>query len=170
MNRNSSGRRIVVVVVVVVAFVVLAQLALAAGSPAPPRAGAWKFDPIGSDTGLVSGGFTVTKNKTVVDLHGKVKREQDCASGSATVKGTLKMKVVTIGSGIRQWSVGSGRNPSGGLASIPVDLTIGGAKQANATITIAFPVKGQRGAGELNWGSIVGGIQQCVNAYYVVPG
>jgi hypothetical protein len=66
--------------------------------------------------------------------------------------------------------VGSGRNPSGGVASTPVDLTIDGRKQVNATLTIAFPAKSEAGAGELNWGAIEGGIQACGVAYYVVAG
>jgi hypothetical protein len=38
---------------------------------------------------------------------------------------------------------------------------IDGRKQVNATLTIAFPAKSEPGAGELNWGSIEGGIQAC---------
>ncbi|MGO9752365.1 MAG: hypothetical protein ACLP8S_04265 [Solirubrobacteraceae bacterium] len=84
--------------------------------------------------------------------------------------GTLNMKIVTVGNGIREWAIAGGRNPSGGLSAIPVDLTINGTKQVDATLDIGFPTRSQRGAGELNWGRSSGGIPPCVNAYYVVAG
>ena len=145
-------------------------VAIGAASPAPPRSGVWKLTPIGSETGLVSAGFRVTGSRTVTDLHATLKRIQACAGGSAEVKGTLKMKIVTVGNGIREWAIAGGRNPSGGLSAIPVDMTINGTRQVDATLTIGFPTKGQPGAGELNWGRLSGGIQPCVNAYYVVAG
>lgn len=151
-------------------LVACAGLAYATASPAPPNLGAWRLEPIGSANGLKSGGFTVVKHRIVTDLHAKLRSIDGCAGGSATVRGALKMKVVTVGDGIREWSVASGRNPSGGLSAIPVDLMIDGHRQVDATLTIGFPTKGQRGAGELNWGTPEGGIPPCVNAYYVVAG
>jgi hypothetical protein len=168
MCQRSAGRTILVSAIVV--LIAGAGVAIGAASPALPRAGAWKLTPIGSQTGLVSAAFTVTGRRTVVDLHARFKRIQACAGGSAEVKGTLKMRLVTVGNGIREWAVAGGRNPSGGLSAVPVDLTIGGTKQVDATLNIGFPTKGQRGAGELNWGRLSGGIQPCVNAYYVVAG
>jgi len=150
--RKANNRTIALLAIIAFAACAsAAQLALAAGSPAPPRAGTWKLTPSGAEAGLISGGLTVTTGRKASDVHAKLSR-------------------TTLGQGIRQWVVGSGRNPSGGVASTPVDLTIDGTKQVNATLTIAFPSKSERGAGELNWGPIEGGIQACGVAYYVVAG
>jgi hypothetical protein len=55
------------------------QLALAAGSPAPPRAGAWKLTPSGAEAGLISGGFNVTSGRKATDFHAN---RRGLASGS----------------------------------------------------------------------------------------
>jgi hypothetical protein len=139
----------------------------AAGQPksAPrPAAGKWKFQPL---TGLVSGGFTLV-GKTVKDVHGKAKHQTGCASGNFTVAGKFKITQVTFIGKHRQWTVGSGRNPSGGLAARPIHLTVGGHKQVDATMSIAFPGAGQLGAGQIDWGvSQVQGISPCSVAYHV---
>ena len=172
MSKRASRRGIVGAGLAIIALPVQLAFSAASPTPPPPRPGAWTLRPIGSGTGLSSGGFTLTSSRTVIDLHAKISRTTiaACASGTAEVKGPLRLSVVTIGQGIRQWTVGSGRNTSGGLASVPVNLTIDGRRQANATITIAFPVPGQAGAGELNWGPIETGIQDCVHPYYVIAG
>ena len=58
---------------------------------------------------------------------------------------------MSVGNGIREWAIAGGRKPNGGLSAIPVDLTINGTKQVDATLTIGFLTKGQPGAGELDW-------------------
>jgi hypothetical protein len=130
---------------VVVAAVALPAVALASGSPAAPRAGSWKLVPSGAERGLISGKLVVSSAKTVTGIHGKVAKSSECAGGAMVVKGKFKLKLVTFVGGIRQWSVGSGRNYAGGLASTPIDLTIAGAKEPDANITIAFPTKGEAG-------------------------
>ena len=62
----------------------------------------------------------VTGGRTVTGLHAEFKRVEACAVGSAEVKGTLKLKIVTVGHGIPEWAVAGGRNSSGGLSAIPV--------------------------------------------------
>ena len=118
--------------------------------PRPP-AGPWKLAAVSSPSELISAGFTLS-GSTVSDLRGKLRAIQGCAGGNFTVSGAFKIAAVTFTGGARQWTVGSGRNSSGGLAGRSVVLQINGHKQDDATLTIAFPGSGQKGAGELNWG------------------
>ncbi len=142
--------------------------------PRPPE-GAWKLTAVSSPSELISAGFTLSgstlSGSTVSDLHGKLRAMQGCTGGNFTVNGTFKIAAVTFTGGVRQWTVGSGRNSSGGLAARSVVLHINGHKQADATLTIAFPGSGQKGAGELNWGiQQTPGISPCTTAYYVTHG
>jgi len=137
--------------------------------PRPPT-GAWKLTPVSRPSELISAGFTLSRS-TVSDLHGKLRAVRGCTGGNFTVKGTFKIAAVTFTGGARQWTVGSGRNSSGGLAARSVVLQINGHKQDDATLTIAFPGSGQKGAGELNWGiQQTSGISPCTTEYYVTHG
>ena len=137
--------------------------------PRPPR-GAWRLTPVSSPSELVSAEFTLV-GSTVSDLHGKFRAIQGCTGGNFTVSGRFKITTVTFTGGVRQWTVGSGRNSSGGLAARSVVLQINGRKQDDATLTIAFPGSGQKGAGELNWGiQQTSGISPCTTEYYVTHG
>ena len=137
--------------------------------PRPPER-AWKLTPVSSPSELISAGFTLSRS-TVSDLHGKLRAVQGCTGGNFTVKGTFKIAAVTFTGGVRQWTVGSGRNSSGGLAARSVVLQINGHKQDDATLTIAFLGSGQKGAGELNWGiQQTPGISPCTTKYYVTHG
>ena len=137
--------------------------------PRPPD-GAWKLTPVSRPSELISAGFTLARS-TVSDLHGKLRAVRGCTGGNFTVKGTFKIAAVTFTGGARQWTVGSGRNSSGGLAARSVVLQINGHKQDDATLTIAFPGSGQKGAGELNWGiQQTSGISPCTTEYYVTHG
>ena len=137
--------------------------------PRPPE-GAWKLTAVSSPSELISAGFTLS-GSTVSDLHGKLRAMQGCTGGNFTVNGTFKIAAVTFSGGVRQWTVGSGRNFSGGLAARSVVLQINGHKQDDATLTIAFPGSGQKGAGELNWGiQQTAGISPCTTEYYVTHG
>lgn len=137
--------------------------------PRPPE-GAWKLTPVSSPSELISAGFTLS-GPTVSDLHGKLRAMRGCSGGNFTVNGTFKIATVTFTGGVRQWTVGSGRNSSGGLAARSVVLQINGHKQDDATLTVAFPGSGQKGAGELNWGiQQTPGISPCTTEYYVRHG
>ncbi len=146
-----------------------AQPAHPAGATAP-RVGRWKLVPSGAEAGLVSGAFRLTKNKAVSNLHAKVAGSSECAGGAVGVAGSLKISQATFSQGDQQWEVGSGLNADGGAAATPIKLTIGGKTQVDATISLTFPSTSQRGAGEINWGPVTGGIQPCGFAYYVVRG
>jgi hypothetical protein len=140
----------------------------AAATP-PPRAGTWTMVPLGAEPGLVSGTFTVTASRTVTAIHATVAARTGCAGGAVKVKGKLKLSQTNFGQGA-QWETGKGRNASGGAAATPIDLTVGGKRQVNATITLAFPsAKGVGSSGEINWGA-GSGLQPCGFAYTVRPG
>lgn len=146
------------VLVTAVAFLpapaVAGQPAHLARATAPPRAGAWTLVPSGAEAGLISGTFTVTTSRTVTDIRGKVAPRSGCAGGAVNVKGKFKISEANFGQGA-QWEVGSGRNASGGAAATPIDLTVGGKRQVNATLTLAFPsATGVGSSGEINWGRV----------------
>jgi hypothetical protein len=112
----------------------------------------------------------VTKSKQVTDIHGKFAKTPECAAGAFTVKGSFKISRTTFGHDARQWELGSGHNPSGGAKPTPIQLTIGGRKELDATITLVFAGSGQQSAGEINWGiGPIPGFQPCTIAYRVAP-
>ncbi len=136
-------------------------------APPPPASGAWKLVPIGA-SGLVSARFTVS-HRTVSGLHGTFTKRPGCASGTFTVGGRSTIRDVALAGGVHDWAVASGRNRPGGLAATPIDLTIGGHTEVDANITLGFPERNLKGAGEINWGPVSGGIQPCTILYYAVP-
>ena len=140
-----------------------------ARATAPPRAGAWTMVPSGAEAGLISGTFTVTASTAVTDIRARAARRSGCTGGAVEVDGTLKISETNFGQGA-QWEVGSGRNAGGGAAATPIDLTVGGRRQVDATLTLAFPsAKGIGSSGEINWGA-GSGLQPCGFAYTVKPG
>jgi hypothetical protein len=120
--------------------------------------------------GLISGKFKVTKSKHMTGIHGKFAKTPECASGTFTVTGSFKISQTTFGHGIHQWELGSGHNASGGSRPSPIQLTIGGHKEPDATITMVFAGSGQQSAGEINWGvGQIPGFQPCTIEYRVAP-
>ncbi len=149
---------------------VAATVAGQARNVAKPAAGTWKLTPVSKPSELASASFTL-KGSTVEKLHGTMHAISGCAGGQFTVSGQFTIKEVTFVGGVTQWTVGAGRNQSGGLAARPVTLEIEGHRQDDATLSIAFPGSGQKGAGELNWGiESTPGISPCNTVYYVTHG
>ncbi|MGO9976766.1 MAG: hypothetical protein ACLP01_28985 [Solirubrobacteraceae bacterium] len=184
-NRFSRSRRHSIVVGRSLVLVRLAGAMLAAALPAgavaatvadqarnvaKPAAGTWKLTPVSKPSELASASFTL-KGSTIEKLHGTMNAISACAGGKFTVSGQFTIKEVMFVGGVTQWTVGVGRNTSGGLAARPVTLEIDGHKQVDATLSIAFPGSGQKGAGELNWGiESTPGISPCTTEYYVTHG
>lgn len=170
-----AGRSIVrlavaTLVAAVPAGAVAATVAGQARNVARPAAGTWKLAPVSKPSELASASFTL-KGSTVETLHGTMRAISGCAGGTFTVSGQFTIKEVTFVGGVSQWTVGAGRNHSGGLAARPVTLKIDGHRQDDATLSISFPGSGQKGAGELNWGvQSTAGISPCTTVYYVTHG
>lgn len=149
---------------------VAATIADQARNVAKPAAGTWKLKPVSTPSELASASFTL-KGSTVEKLHGTMNAISACAGGKFAVSGQFTIKEVTFVGDVTQWTVGVGRNTSGGLAARPVTLEIDGHRQVDATLSIAFPGSGQKGAGELNWGTeSTPGISPCTTVYYVTHG
>jgi hypothetical protein len=146
-------------------------IAHAAKSLAPPRAGTWTMVPTATNPGLLSGRFTV-KGMSVTHLQAKAAKTTECAGGALKVSGSVAIVEAALAHGHHQWEVASGGNAVGGgsLQPTPVSLTVAGQREVNATMTIAFPTKGEKSTGEIGWGDDGTGFQTCAVAFTVKQG